>query len=236
MSVLAPPESAAPAPEPAAAVSASRRIVAIRADLVPEELVLTRRIRELKRRIMIGLAGLLVVLIVWYAVSGLGTSSARDDLSSAQQSTTDLHRQQAKFAPVVSAQAQATQISSSLQQLMVGDVRWESLLARIRASAKNGVVVANIDASMAAIVDGTGLSVLNQTGKQAVGTLTISGTAKDQNAVAAYVEALGKVKGLAAPFPANVSNFDQAYAYSISVIITADALGGRYVPTKTGGK
>jgi hypothetical protein len=77
--------------------------------------------------------------------------------------------------------------------------------------------------------------VLNQSGKLQVGSLTIIGTAPDKNAVAAYIDSLAKVAGLAAPYPASLATTGHTLTFSASVIITSDALGGRYAPANHGG-
>lgn len=242
---LTPRPSPRPSPGPMYTTSGPVRFVAIRADLLPEELITSRRVVRLKRKVVIGLAGLLVLLIAWYALSAWGTSGAKDALSAAQHKAVTLQNQQKQYQPLVTAQGQATQISTALTQLMAGDVQWKSMLAKVRSSAKNGVTVDSVNASMTAGAAGAGqtptaggLSVLNQSGKQQVGTLTITGSAPDKNAVAAYVDTLAKVKGLAAPFPASVTGVGGKLTYSVSVIITSDALGGRYAPKTTtpGGK
>jgi Tfp pilus assembly protein PilN len=243
MSTLVLPQSPAPAPDPMYTTSGPVRFVTITADLLPEELIASRRLADLKRKVVIGLAALVVLLIAGYGLSMWSTSRSKSDLASAQHQAITLQNQQKQYTPLVSAQAQATQISTALHQMMTGDLQWKDMLAKLRTAAKNGVTVDTISgtvtAGVAAGQAGTtaGLGVLNQTGKQQVGTLTLGGTAPDKNAVATFVDTLTKVKGLAAAFPASVTGGGTAgkYTYSVSVIITSDALGGRYATT-TGGK
>ncbi|MEO6886203.1 MAG: hypothetical protein ABI232_07960 [Jatrophihabitantaceae bacterium] len=229
-------------PKPSPRLNEPVRFVSVFANLLPDEVVASRRLGELKRRVVIGLVVLLILLIGWYALSMWGTSNAKDDLTSAQQQTTTLQAQQRTFGPLVSAQAQSVQISSALTKLMAGDVQWTEMLTTLRASAKGAITLTSITGSMTAGAASTGasaggLGVLNQTGKQQVGTLTLTGTAPDNNTVAAYVDTLAKVKGLAAPFPASVTGTGGKLTFSVSVIITSDALGGRYAPvTAAGGK
>ena len=227
----------APAPEPRAY---SGRTVTIRADLLPDEVVARRRVRELKRILMLGLAALLALLVAWYGLSVLQTSQAKSDLSTAQRQTVALQRQVQAFGPLVSAQTQSTAIRSELARLMVGDLRWKDMLATLRSHAPAGVTIGNVSGTVtsgaASVTSGSstvGLGVLNETGHQEVGTLTISGTAPDKNSVAAYIDALTKVPGLAAPFPANVTGTTGKVTFVANVIITSEALGGRYATTTT---
>jgi Tfp pilus assembly protein PilN len=228
-----------PAPEPRTTSKTPNRFVSIRASLLPPEIIDKRRLAVLKKRILIALTTLVALLAAWYAFALLQTSQANSDLSSAQSKTRALQAQQRDFGPLVAAQAQSAAIRDQLTKLMVGDVQWKDMLATLRASATRGVQITTVSATMtsgATVTSGVagGLGVLNQSGKQPVGTLSINGSAPDKNAVAAYIDGLSKVTGLAAPFPASVTGDKGSVTFTANVIITSDALGGRYAPTQGG--
>jgi Tfp pilus assembly protein PilN len=233
MSTVVIPEASTPEPP-----ATSTRFVSVRANLMPEEIIAKRRLGGLKRRIGFCLAGLLALLIAWYGLAVFQTSQAKSNLTSAQRQTVTLQQRQDDFGPLVTAQAQSAAIKAQLVKLMAGDLQWRDMLATLRKSATAGVTVTAVTGTMTVgaapkgtTTKGGGLGVLNQTGKQAVGTLTITGSAPDKNAVAAYIDTLAKVTGLAAPFPANVTAEGGKVTFTASVIITSDALGGRYVTT-----
>jgi Tfp pilus assembly protein PilN len=245
MSTITLPQSPPPAPEPTYATTGPARVVVIRADLLPEELIASRRLIGLKRNVALALVALLVLLVAWYAFSVWSTSKAKHDLGGIEQKAAQLQHQQAAYTPLVTAQSESAQISTALQKVMAGDLQWKNMLGVLRNSATHGITVDSIDATMTsgaagagAAAGNAGLGVLNQSGKQQVGTLTITGTAPDKNTVAAYVDTLAKVTGLAAPFPASLTDAGGSFSFSVSVIITSDALGGRYAPpaANTGGK
>lgn len=231
------PKAPAPGPAPQDTI----RFVAIRANLLPEEVVDARRTHAMVRASALGLAGLLVVLVGWYGVTMWQTSRAKDSLAGVQRTSDALRNQERTFSPLVTAQSQAASIKAELTMLMAGDLQWKDLLATLRKSAKGGVTITSVtgttssDVVAAARAGAGGLAILNQSGKQEIGTLTVSGTAPDKNAVAAYIDTLTKVAGLAAPFPANVIAQGGKVTFSASVIITSDALGGRYATPATGG-
>lgn len=241
MTTLVMPHGPAPSHHPVHTPSGPIRYVAIRANLLPEELVVNRRSGVLKRRLLAGLGALLALLVIWYGFSVWATSSAHHDLSKEQQQSSALQRQQQKYQPVVTAQEQSAEITGALTELMTGDLSWKNMLTTLGNNARHGVHLDSISGTMTSGAAATqpsadpGLSVLNSSGKQEVGTLTIAGTAPDKNTVAAYVDALGKVKGLGAAFPASVTTTDSGVSFSVNVIITTDALGGRYLPQSTGG-
>lgn len=213
------------------------RMLAVRADLLPDEIVIARRERATQRRVVIGLALVLASLIAGYGFSWLQTHNANDDLSAAQNQIVTLTQKQQEFGPLVQAQAKSAQVQDMLSGLMANDLDWAKLLADVRSKASDGVAIANITgtvstaASVGAVSPtGGGLGVLNASGQAQIGTLTISGSAPSKDAVAAFVDRLGGVTGLAAAFPANVAGNNGQYTYSVNVLLTSDVLGGRFTP------
>jgi Tfp pilus assembly protein PilN len=145
-----------------------------------------------------------------------------------------LQNKQRQFAPLVTAQQQSAAIHTKLTQLMAGDLQWSDLLTVLRSHAPQGVEVTSVTGTLSI---GTpnggsdrsgGLAVLNSSGKQSVGSLTITGNANDKDMIAAYVDGLGKIPGLAAPFPASVTDGQAGLTFTANVIMTTDLLGGRY--------
>ena len=245
MTTLAPPPPSAPAPAPRPKpVEPVLRYPAIRANLLPDEVIASRRLATLKKQIGVALVALLGVIVLAYGFSWWQTSSARGDLSNAQHATAQLQAKQQAFTPLLNTQQQVRTVQTALHQLMVGDVQWTQLLEVLgRAALPLHVTIDSVQAVMTAgaatanAPGQAGIGVLNQTGDRGIGTLALTGTAPDQKAVAAFVDSLATLPGLAAPFPANVSTQGSgALQYSVNVLITTKALGGRYATTTTGGK
>jgi Tfp pilus assembly protein PilN len=214
----------------------------IYANLMPDEVIAARDARRLKHRILVGLAALLGLMILLYLVSVIQTAHAKAELSSAKSQNTSLHKQQTKFAPLIQAQTQAKAITKELGTLMRGDMQWKPLLEQLR-KAPQGVTPQTATINLTIVSNATrststqgnaGYDVLNQTGKQSIGTITITGIADDKAAIATYVDFLGNVKGFAAPFPATVSQNGGKYQFSINVIPTTELLGGRYTSPQGG--
>jgi Tfp pilus assembly protein PilN len=240
------PPSPSPSPLPSVQLSSDQRFVFVRATLMPDEVLTARRTESLRRQILFALAGLLALLVAWYAISWFQTHSANGDLSDANHRSALLHAEQAQYAPLVRAQAEAASIETQLVHLMVGDLQWQAMLTTLQKQARSDVTIAAVNASITTgaaaagtvpAAGGLSIGVLNTSGKQAVGTLTITGTARDKNAVASYVDRLATVKGLATPYVASVSQ-DQTghWLYTVQVVITTDALGGRFTVAARGGK
>jgi Tfp pilus assembly protein PilN len=219
------------------------RFVAVRASLLPDEVISTRRTQLVRKQVLLGLVIVVGLMIAWFGLSWWQTSSSHSDLDDAQHRTVALQNQQHEFAPLVNAQAQASTIRTQLQKLMVGDLSWKSMLTVLRSKAPAGVHLTTVTGKVTTPTSKNGgtvaSGVLNQTGKLSIGSLNVTGTARDQRSVAAYADRLATVKGLTAPLISSVSAADHTLTFTVELIITTDAFGGRYavspVTSTTGG-
>jgi hypothetical protein len=231
-------------PAPAVAPSGGGlRFVPIRANLLPDEIVSGRQTEVVRKQVLFGLVVLIVALIGWYAASWVQTTASNSDLRDAERQGVAYQNQQSQFGPLVRAQSDVQSIQLQLQKLMVGDLPWTSMLTTLRTKAPSGITVsavtANVTADSTTNAAAAAPAPLNQSGKAAVGQLTVSGSAPDKKSVAAYADRLATVKGLTAPLVSNVTATGRTVTFTMDVVITSDALGGRYAvvatPVTTGG-
>lgn len=243
-----PKPPAAPSPAPISAPSPAPvtlagglRFVAVRADLMPAEVIRTRQADQMRRRVLVGLAAVVAALALAFGFSWWQTHAANSNLAKLQQQSDSLTAQTRQYGPLVDAQARTASIHSQLQRLMVGDLSWRQMLTTLRTQAPAGVGLTQVSGTIttgAAGTNGTtdatgGYNALGS-GQQAVGTLTLTGAARDKKSVADYADKLGGVKGLADPFPTSVTTAASKVTFTMTLIITSDALGGRYAaPSST---
>jgi Tfp pilus assembly protein PilN len=225
-----------PAPPARESTGSGLRFVAIRANLLPDEVLSARQVVVVRKQVLLGLVGVLVALIAWYALSWWQTNSANSALAATQRQGESLQSQQGQYTPLVQAQGQIANLRTQLQQLMVGDMSWKTMISSVRGAAPAGVAVQSLSGTITLGTNTTQLDVLNETGSLSVGQLNITGTAPDKRTVAAYADALSKVKGLTAPLISTVQASSRPVTFTITASITADALGGRYsAPAATTG-
>lgn len=226
---------------PAPSSDAQTRIPAIAADLLPPEIIAARRTRRLRRGIISILVVVLVLLGAWQAAVIGQTAAARSRLDTAQQEVLRLQHQQNAYGDLVRAQSGAKLIESQLAVLMADDLQWARLLGSLRTVAPPGVRVTGLNGSLNSAPGGTGTGtgtgtdqLPGATGEKQIGTLTITGTGSDNRAVAAYVDALGAVRGLGSPLLTGTTHDKGTLQFTIRVNITDAALGGRYTKAKNG--
>ena len=229
MTTLATPPAAVGSSPDAAPFGGPPRMVRVSANLLPDTVIAARRLGKLKRKLGLGLLGLVGVLLLGYGWSWWQTHSARSDLNSAQNRNTAMHSQLSAFTPLLNAQTQQASITTNLRQVMATDIQWRDLWNSVKAKAEPGVQLTGFTAQTSLVsTSGGGLNVLNHTGLLPIGTLSITGTATDSRAVATFVDGLAVTPGLASPIPVNVSGAKSGVAFTVSVLLTSDALGGRF--------
>ncbi len=230
-------------PAPAVeAIPPSAQWVSVFADLMPEEIVDARRVNRLKRKLAVGLAALLVLIVAGYALSFVQTSSAKHRLAAAQSTATTLQRQEQQYVQVSQIQGQASAIKMQLAQVMAGDLPWSALLTTLNGAAPAGVHLTSITATMNNGSATSGSATIPSTpsagagsgigSARPVGTITLAGSATSKAAVATFMDKLAAVKVLSGAFPSGISSQGGAATFTATVTITADALGGRFTAQK----
>jgi Tfp pilus assembly protein PilN len=215
------------APVPAAS---AMRILPIAANLLPTEIVASRHGRRLRRAVIAALAGVVALLAAWYGLAVYQTGTARDGLATAQDTEQGLVRQQQSYTDLVETQARSKAIAAELASLMASDLRWSRLLSALQAAAPTGVSVTGVTGALDTN-DSTGTAAKAVPGRSTtdvLGTLTVTGTAPTRAAVAAYVDALAKVRGLANPLVGSATLENNVVQYSVRLDITKPSLGGRF--------
>lgn len=243
MSRLRPEDTAQgrrPADAPTGAATIS--LLPIGADLLPRQAAARRAGRSTRWiAVAVVLVAILGVTAGWL-LSARGNAVAGDALASAQDQQRTLQTQQKQYGELVTTQQQATQLRNTLATLMDTDTPWSTLLADV-AKVRGGVTFTAVDGALTDPTAATagGATDTTVTTPGAVGTLTISGTAADKPTVAAFVEALDGLDGLADPFLSTVTATDSGsagYSFTVSVALTADlrtAAPSRWATTTTGG-
>jgi Tfp pilus assembly protein PilN len=215
------------------------RFVPIRANLLPDEIISGRQTVVVRKQVVLGLGVLVALLVAWYAASWWQTSQSNSALAGAQRQGAAYQNQQNQFGPLVRAQSDVQTIQSQLQTLMTDDLNWKRLLTTLRQAAPPGVVLDSVSASTTA-----GAGAVAATGPAASGQVTLSGSAPDKRTVAGYSDRLAVAKGLATPLISSVTTDPGGVTFTMSVVITSDAFGGRYsgpvtplasIPVTTGG-
>jgi Tfp pilus assembly protein PilN len=231
-------------PKPAWPAERALRIPPIAVNLLPLEIIESRRVRKVRRIVVVALVAFVVLLAGWYAQTSYQTSTARSKLRTAEGDAARLQRQQHAFDDVVGTQEESRAIGAQLSNLLANDLQWSRLLSSLRKAAPPGVMITGVFGTLTARSNaaavgagGTGGPASNSagasqlpsaSGEKSIGTFTITGSGLSKADVAAYVDALAKVPGLGNPLLGDATLQNGELHFTVRLDITKSALGGRY--------
>lgn len=226
-------------------VENSRRIVPIFANLMPTEVVDTRRGRRARGVTLTGLILLVVAIAGAYALTWMQTSSAQNELDDTQAQVAELKRQQNKFAEVVKIQTDSKLIEQQLTKLLASDLRWSAVLSDVRAATPSGVTVTAVSVALdpkeetttnTENAENAGLPSASE--EKLIGTVGITGVAPSKPVIAAFLDAVSKVEGLADPYLTSITETETGRQFTMRLTLNGKVLGGRFdeADKTTGGK
>jgi len=204
------------------------------ANLLPPEVLAARRVRVLRKLVVAALAVVVLLGAGGYGYAFWQARSAKSDLHAAQDQTTQLQLQQRKYGAVVQLQNQAAQIKSQLGGLLSADVNVPKLATAIMAlsPAKSSLTKLDVEVTTASAqpassnADSSG--VLDTSGHQHIGTITVTGTVHSIDDVATYVTRLSGLPGIVEVFPASQQNDGKLVTYSIEMTMTDQLYSNRF--------
>lgn len=211
-------------------------LLPIGADLLPRQTVTGRGGRR-TRVVAAGIVAAAVLgVVAGDVLSHAGRSTAEDRLQTAQDQQRSLQHQLAQYDDLVAVQAQATTLRDTVARLMATDTPWSVAIAE--AVDAQGRVDIN-DVSIAGVDPTATTSATATTTPGAVGSVTLQGTAPDKTAIAAFADAVGKLKGFASPFVSSASQTDgKGFTFTMTVDLTSglrSVVPPRWTTTTTGG-
>ena len=220
------------------ALSAARAAALPRVNLLPREVVERQQFRKVQVGLGAGVGLVTALVLATYAASTGQVSDAREDLAVATARTAQLQSDQHAYAnaPAVEAKLQAE--TALVAQAMGQDVRWSRYLHDIAVLMPSGVWLTDLSiaqtGSGAAAADATATAAAAPAG---VATITFSGKATSQDAVAGWLDALGTEPEFTdAYFTDSTSAEDAEFGrdvvtFSSTVTVTSEALSHRYDST-----
>jgi hypothetical protein len=211
-------------PEPEADRPLSHRIPTVAADLLPIEVLEARRTRRIRRMVIMVAILVVVAMIGWYGFARIQTGLAEDELARARAETVRLDKQQDAFAELRQVRGGSDAITRQLEQLMASDLTWGTLVRNLRDAAPSGLVITGITGTL----DATRAAAGGNLGTAPVAFATVTGIGTSKPQVAAYVDALGRLTGIADPFITNVTAGENGLDFNVQVNVTRALLGGRY--------
>jgi Tfp pilus assembly protein PilN len=176
-----------------------------------------------------------VLLTVWYGVARVQTGFARDELADAKTNTQRLTRQQDAYAELQQVQSDTLTVQRQLSQLMANDMAYSTLFQDLRRSTPAGVVLTGYTVALDASRT-VGSPTTSKSASAPVAFMTVTGVGPSKPVIAAFVDALGKINGLADPFITSVSATEKGLDFNVQIKVTEALLGGRFATATKAAK
>ena len=230
--------------DPAMSPERTSRTLSISANLLPEETIAARRARRARAWVAVVIVLAVGLCGAWFASAYHQKQAAERDLEAATADVRNLQRTQREYAATAQVQTQITTLTGQLRTVMANDLDWGALLDTLRSTGSaSGIRIDGVNGRLddaEGSSEPTATATLPSTSTAAsVGSLVVTGSAPDKQAVAAYVEALGRLTVVTNPFLTSVaSDDDGGVTFSLTADITQESLCGRFTAQckRSGGK
>jgi hypothetical protein len=209
-------------------------------DLTPPELIAARRLHTLRRLIAFGLGLVLVLCIVGYGYALVQHSRAQDDLDNASAQTTALDSTSHKYSGITQIEGLVAGVKGQIASAMQYDVDTAALVARLREALPGTMSIQNLTLAITNPTSTSGTSSsstnLDASGRQIIGTVTITGAGRQLTDVAAYVDKLASIRGVDNVVPTSNAVAKGVTQYSITLSLTDALYSHHFDATAKGGK
>ena len=211
--------------DPALSPEHINRILPIRTNLLPEEITAGRNARR-TRFVLAGAVVLVAGLTSgWYIQADKQRDQVNVRLAAVTDKVDKLRRdtRAPELNKVTDTITKRDAIAADLTSALRKDLPWQTLLDSLRATAAAkkatlGTIVASLDA------DNGGTTAASDI----VGTLSLSGTAKDKPTIAGFVDAVAKVTGVTDVYLNSASQQTTGWSFTLNASIKTSYLCGRY--------
>jgi Tfp pilus assembly protein PilN len=214
-----------------------------RVNLLPPEIAAAERLRQLKLLLGLLVVGALVLVgMVWFFVSQQ-VGGAQDDLAQAQAEGAALDQQIASYAEVPEVYGQVDVAQANLVTAMTPEIRFSFYLNDLsltipKSSRLTSLVFANTASAIQ--MDPNTQVQYTPSGQPVAGTMTYVGRSTSFDAVATWLQSLGKSVGVTDPTVTNVTEAEDAstvgkfFDVESNAYLTPEASSGRYAQVENG--
>ena len=206
-----------------------------RVRLLPREVGEGQKTRALRRRLLAGLAVIVVIAILATVGATFALFAANAQLANEQSRSALLAASRAKYGDVTRLQSQVDQIVTSQPLADAGEILWAPYVQEIQASLPAGTTITALTAATATTATAT--SVTASLTPPHIATVKITADSPQQP-ISDWLDSLAKVKGFVAAIPGSVTRVEDTGHYTVEVdlLVNSDALSERFAPEKAAKK
>lgn len=211
-------------------------------DLTPRSIGEARRLRRLKRLLAAVLVLLFAACAGGFVLAWRNHSAASAVSAQALEQTTTLQAQAGKYGGITQIEAAVATVDGQLASAMATDVDTARLLGKIRSSLPKSMTITNLSLNMTALpgapaVVTAGSTGLDTSGHAQIGTVSITGLARNLNDLPSYVDALSSLPGVVNVVPSSNQRSSMVVSFTLQLALTDELFSHHYeTTTAPGGK
>jgi hypothetical protein len=208
-----------------------------RVHLIPPTVLARKKGKDLRRRLGLGIVGVIVLVAAGLGLATLSTAGSQNSLLAAQQQTTSILQEQAKYGDVLKVKADAASIQASQKTATAQEILWAPFYKSFEATVPSGGVITalsvSLDNPLGKNSASTGASS-SSAPLQGAHVATIQGTlTMPQGSIAGWLDSLPALTGFVDVTPSSITGAGTNYTVSITMHINSAAFANRF--TKDAG-
>jgi hypothetical protein len=206
-----------------------------KADLMPPEVQIRRRQLHLRRRLRLGLVGVIAFVILGAMGSWAFAFLSQSELQAAQQQQQEQITRQAGFSDVRNTQSSVGLAQAAQKVGASTEIDWQAYLQNLQATLPSGVTIQNVTIDSATPFAAYAQSTVPLQGER-IATLTFTAASPTLPSIPAWLDGLSTLKGFVDATPGSVTLNDDHYVANIVMHINSDALSQRFDTQKDAAK
>ncbi|HZC74072.1 MAG TPA: hypothetical protein VE442_25525 [Jatrophihabitans sp.] len=210
----------------------------IAANLLPPEIITARRVRVLRKTVAIVLAAVVLLCASGYVYARWQSHTASTALRSEQARTAELQQQEGKYNDVVQMERSVAGVQAQIASLLGNDVDVPRLITAMLRQLPAGATVSQLDVTFASGTSSTSGStstsdgsVLDTSGLPHIGTVTLTGQARNIGDVARFATSVAGLRGVVEAYPTSQQSSADGVQFNIALTLTDQVLSHRYSVT-----
>ncbi|MBM2618916.1 hypothetical protein JIG36_25480 [Actinoplanes sp. LDG1-06] len=228
--------------DPAISPAQASRVLTIRANLLPDEIKAGRNARRTRSGLILAVIVVVAGMAGWYFYAVQQLNTADENLSTASAQVIKAQNDKKAYTQVVTVIGDRDTLTDEMKTLLANDLPWSTMMDTVRSNAEAAEVTVDelgatvlTDSAAAATATTAGATGQAAASTRVVATLTIAGKGPTKKEVAAYIDRLANLKGVADPYVTSIgTNETGDVSYAITAKITSAALCGRFTTPCSG--
>lgn len=200
-----------------------------RVDLLPPEVTELRRASATRRALGLGIVGVLLLTLAGVGGSTFLAMTASTSLTDAQNQTTNLLSQQAKYIEVRKVQDQVKVIEAAQQVGASTEIDWRDYLVKVQQTLPANVALQTINVDAASPLAAYAQATAPLQGSR-IATLSFTAQSPTLPQVPSWLDSLATLPGFVDAVPGSVTLDAQSNLYTVNIImhINQDAFTKRF--------